>query len=222
VLCTAASWHALISVLVGWYLMRVRLRAPSPRGLALLAAAVGVFWGLWAPFQWAETPPVVTPLASFLMDGLAAALPLVFSYWLLGRAGGDAFAPKGFGLGLSGLVLIVFYAQQVSTLGLRPLLILPVLLSAGGALLAVHRRCHAADDGTAAPAVPVPLARCLLVLLAPGAATATYGLALAVRPRWPPLQVPMYVGMIVLGGGFLVGSAVAVLRQAWRRRPRAA
>lgn len=217
ILSTAASWHALISAVVGWHFMQGWLRRPGPVRRLGLPAAVGVFWGLWAPFQWLETPAVVTPLPRFLAGGLAMTAPLVPAYWLLGKAEAGRFVPGRFGLAGSGLVLAVFYAQHVAALGIRPLLVLPALLTLAVGVLEISRR--RAPDAVPAdgPGEPVSLGRCLAVLAAPLAAAAAYGLALALRPRWPALHVPIYWGLAAAGGVCLAGSAATLLRTALRR-----
>jgi|GEM_PF-2554897 len=217
ILCTAASWHALISVVVGWHLLRNYLLCNGLGRSLWLSVAVGVFWGLWAPFQWQETPPVVTSPGAFLLGGLAITLPLVLSCWLTLRPAGQPFAPGRVGLVVSGLVLAVFYAQQVATVGLLALGLLPTLLGLAGALLWIGRQ-RTASPAPRPPERPVTLRRCLVLLVMPLVATATYGLALGLRPHWPSLQVPLFVGLTVLGGLGLAGSAAVILWGAWVQR----
>ena len=230
-LVTGVSWHALISVWVGWYFLPRALRRPTPGRALAWAAGVGLFWGVWATFLWKETPPVVVPVKAFAAHALAAGGLLIASYWVIGRAGrigagGSAraaapFRPRPFGLAVSVLLIGTFYVQQVKALGVRPLVVLPgVLAVALLALWRLRRGAHsdgAEDDTVAAPpsAPQPPRPINLLYLLAmPALATTTY--ALAMRAGWWP-RVPVAVGIMygVTAPAGAVVLAWALFRAAW-------
>lgn len=137
---TALSWHALISVLVGWYATARALACNRPRWIALISIGVGVFWGCWATFLWNENPPVLTPIVHFLAyaSGLTALLAL--AWWLNFRAGVSRFRPGWFGTILSLLILGTFYVQHVRRLGWFPLVVLPAVLSVALVPLWLHRQ----------------------------------------------------------------------------------
>lgn len=213
-LCTAVSWHALISVWVGWYLVPQALRQRRHLQTLLLAVGIGVFWGLWAPFQWLETPAVVTSVPSFLGTGLLLTVLLVLSYGLAGGPAAAEFRPRRWGLALALAVPAVFFAQHLRTLGLRPLLILPALLLPTLAVLERYRR-RQGDDATPTPA-PAPrqvMPQALLLLAAPLTATLVYALARTAGPRWPPCHTVIFPATIVLGGIALLISVVLTLRE---------
>ena len=58
VVCTGLSWHALISVGVGWYAVQHCCRGERSRSSVGWAVLLGVFWGVWATFLCSEKPPV--------------------------------------------------------------------------------------------------------------------------------------------------------------------
>ncbi len=210
-LCTAVSWHALISVWVGWYFVPEALRQRRHLRTLLLAVGIGVFWGLWAPFQWLETPPLVASVPTFLGTGLLLTALLVLSYGLAGGQAAAEFRPTRLGLALALAVLAVFFVQHVRTLGLRPLLVLPALLIPTLAVLARYR--HRQGDvlpGPAAASLVMPQA--LLLLAAPLTATVIYALARLVGPRWPPCHTVIFPATIVVGGLALLVSLVLALR----------
>lgn len=74
---TGLSWHALISVGIGWYAMRRALLSRYPFLVMLLASGLGIFWGAWMPFWGFEILPNVEPftLASMSILALASVLP---------------------------------------------------------------------------------------------------------------------------------------------------
>lgn len=137
---TGLSWHALISVLVGWHATGRALTAPRPMGTALIAAGVGLFWGCWATFLWRETPPVVTSVPDFLRYAVVMTTLLVGAWWFNLRAGLARFQPGWIGAILCLLILGAFYVQHVRRLGWLPLVVLPAVLSAALIPLYLHRK----------------------------------------------------------------------------------
>jgi hypothetical protein len=126
---TGLSWHMLLSVLVGWLGFRRAIASTRWMPIAALAAGVGIFWGLWATFQWHETPPVITPPAQFFLHAFSLTLMLAAAWWINLRIGIHNFHPRFVGLTLCVLVLGLFYVQHVSRLGILPLIVLPSVLT---------------------------------------------------------------------------------------------
>ena len=117
---TALSWHMLISVVVGWHFLTGAIRQGSLIKTALISAGVGLFWAAWAPFQWRETPPVIVPFWTFVAHAALTGTLLAIACGILSGSAWNRYKPGWFGLGLSALILAVFYSQQIKALGLRP------------------------------------------------------------------------------------------------------
>ena len=173
---TGLSWHMLISVMVGWFGLPRALQSKRWMPTAGIAAAVGVFWGLWATFQWHETPPVVTPPAQFFLHAAVITFLLIMACGISLRIGVHNFRPGPVGLALSTLVLGVFYVQHVTRLGFLPLIVLPAVLSL--ALMPLWRQ-RGRQPGVLAAHVENPpgAPRLGLLLLLPLFATAMYTVA---------------------------------------------
>jgi len=76
---TGLAWHALISVLVGWYLVRkVLLESKYVKTLAL-SGSIGFLYGFWAIFWWIENN-AMTPLGEFSLYVLITTVLLILSY----------------------------------------------------------------------------------------------------------------------------------------------
>lgn len=190
-LVTGVSWHALISVWVGWHFLRRALRHATPWHALGWSAALGVFWGTWATFLWRESPPVVVPVGAFASHAFVVAALLVVAYGLIDRFGADSFRPRPFGLCVSVLLLGVFYVQQVRVLGVRPLVVLPAVL--GLAALALWRASlHPSVPPQATTTPPLRRVNLLAPLVMPVAATAVYATLLEV-PWWSRVPVPVIV-----------------------------
>ena len=126
---TGLSWHALISVWVGWYALRRSLLDVRPLYSLLWSVGIGVFAGLWLPF-WAFD--LSTTVAPFTLTSLAllmgVSVPfLAFSYWLQSRLTPIPFTPHVIEITLLvGLFLLQFAATVASAYPIA-LIVLPPL-----------------------------------------------------------------------------------------------
>lgn len=209
-LCTGVSWHALISVMVGYYLVPRLLRRPSPGATLGLAAAIGLFWGAWATFLWAETPPQVTSPSAFLAHGALITALLATCYWLSARFETRTLRVTWLGVTIAAVLLGFFYVQHAISLGWRVLL-LPGLLVGAGMVLWRHRAVSAPVDGEPPSPSPWVARNCLALLAAPLVATTVYTLLLRSGLDCTPLRDTLWWAMIVAGGIALASSLLAIL-----------
>lgn len=177
---TGLSWHALISVLVGWHFLGNALKKPRPWQALGWSLLLGLYWGAWAPFLWRENPPQIASVGDFATHALLCTLPWMLCHALLLRIPTHSVRPGWIGLGFSLLVLAVFYGAQVKTLGLRPLIILPALTGLILGLLAGTRskRVVPLDTGSGPPR---PLLPVLTLLATPVAAVTLYAVQRSLR-----------------------------------------
>jgi hypothetical protein len=132
---TALSWHMLISVLVGFHFLTSAIRQCSIAKTALISAGIGLFWAAWSPFQWREIPPIILPVWAFAAHAVLTGALLALACTILSGDAMNRYKPGWFGLILSLLILAVFYSAQVKALGIRPLVVLPLLVAGVLALL---------------------------------------------------------------------------------------
>ncbi len=93
---TGLAWHALLSVLVGWYWMLKALRSHAPASAWLSSAAIGLFIGFWAISWWVEEPESITSIVDFAIFILAATILLAVGYSVIDRLSrGRAFSRAG-------------------------------------------------------------------------------------------------------------------------------
>jgi hypothetical protein len=211
VLWTGVAWHALISVLVGWHLMRLAIQDPRPAKVAAWSAGLGAFWGSWATFLWRETPPIVASVPAFAAHAAVCTALLALSYAAVLRFPMETYRPGWAGLALSLLVLAAFYSQQLKSLGWRPLLVLPGLVAVALAALYLASRNRFAPSPRLLSADPFAIARNLAwVFLMPATATALYAVQLATRfTGIEPILI--YRAMIWLGGALLAWAVVSIV-----------
>ncbi|MBI3924090.1 MAG: hypothetical protein HY319_00980 [Armatimonadetes bacterium] len=194
---TGLSWHALISVMVGWYGVRWTLLQNNLRRTLQLTTGIGLFWAIWAVFPLQENPPLVTSIPGFLKGALLTTLPLVFAYWLHDRCHPEEFTPNPIALGGCALLLAMAFAGQVAALGILPLLILPPLLLLLRASLRAHRASEEGADFLLSLSGPIADWNYIALTWMPLAATLGYALGsgLATLPL-PPL---IYLVLAVAG-----------------------
>ena len=169
---TGLAWHALISVLFGWYGLRRAYLQGSARQVALLAGGMGVLWGLWA-LWWPADLGRPIPLAGFLLNTWVGSLLLLAAYWVYDAVQPKHFHPNRVEIAVVGLAVFFWFAiVTVPAVGLRALLI-PALIgltlfglwrarrtSAHASMLAVLR--GTLRPGAAAAILAMPLAASLV------------------------------------------------------------
>jgi hypothetical protein len=209
---TGLSWHALLSVMVGWWATGRALAASRPWRLVWISLAVGVFWGVWAMFPRRETPPIITPVPEFFVNAAILTLGLMASWWLNFRAGVRDFRPGWFGVVLCTLLIGLFYVQHVLKLGVLPLAVLPLLLGIAAAALYRHRQrtdrsVHAISDDFRPSRLPI-------LSVIPITATVVYAAAAAAGMDETPVSAIVYYYLTgPVGIGLFVLAIVLVF---WR------
>jgi hypothetical protein len=206
---TGLSWHALISVMLGWWATGRALTADRPWRLVWIALAVGVFWGVWAMFPRRETPPIVTPVPEFFLNAAVLTLGSMAAWWLSFRAGVGDFRPGWFGVVLCTSLIGLFYVQYVLKLGVLPVVVLPSLLGIAVAALYRHRQQAApsmhAFSGAFRPG------RLLILGLIPITATLVYGAAAAAGMDAIPVSTIVFYYLTGPAGIVLFILAIAVI-----------
>ncbi len=118
---TSISWHALIDVILGWYLIRLAMRHMSAPKLVLLFVLTGVFWAVWATWFWAgDEPGALAPLSAGQFWGYAFATGAVWigGMGLADRGAMHSFQTSKLEVGLVGLI-------GIGLLGITGLAFLP-------------------------------------------------------------------------------------------------
>lgn len=198
---TGLSWHALFDVVVGWYLVRRVLHAPRHRQTALLALGIGLFWGLWAIWTWAEENDVPS-LATYATHVTVTSLPLIACYWQLDRLEPLAFQPHRHELRVLVGLLVLLFALVAIAMPVA-LAVLPPLMALILRALRQHRRRPSSPSIPLAYDRRVPPVRYALLGLMPLSAVLTYAACLALDVRIATnalvyvITVPLSVGLFV-------------------------
>ena len=217
---TGLSWHALISVMLGWWATGRGVTATRPQGLVWISLAVGVFWGLWAMVPWRETPPIVTTVPAFLTNALLLTLGLMAAWHVSLRAGVREFRPGRIGVVMCTLLLGLFFVQHVQKLGVFPLVVFPIVLSLALVPLYCHRRSSQFSSASHIFADDHRASRLAIMGLIPVAATLVYYSAAAAGMDRVPINVIVFYVLGGPGGFILLVLAILVsIRRVLAARP---
>jgi hypothetical protein len=211
---TGLAWHALLTVMVGWWSMQRALHTSVWRTL-WLSALIGAAYGTWATQWWGEAPPI--PLPDFAAYTFATALVLGAAYWVAARVKAAPFAPSRPEWVLMLLTLLAYFA--LVTVPQQPLafIVLPPLVALVLLALWQNRRRETRDDAIMAlySSVPIKLYQVIPLLALPIAATCIYGPLLALHIHFP-VGIVAYLVITPLGFLALLASLARMFRA---RRP---
>jgi hypothetical protein len=94
----AASWHVLINVFLGWWLLRKIIESRSFSVVTIVFSLLGAWWSLWSTWYWPlsgsgnmETLSLPMTPADFTFVALYSGTALAIGYWLLGKYGNKGF-----------------------------------------------------------------------------------------------------------------------------------
>jgi hypothetical protein len=203
---TGLAWHALLSVWVGFYAVPKALETGNRRS-ALVAAALGLFYGLWAISWWSEPGNAVHHPWVFAQFALWTSAPLVLAYWAGHSPKRGLEANRASVISVCALLLL-YFALSLPAIPVAALVLLPLL----GIVVLVLRRNRRAEPETHALPLLVPFARHLWLLLVPTVAIGLYSVAYALDVR-APINVLVYLLLTPLGFALLFVSVWRV----WRR-----
>lgn len=180
---TGLAWHALISVLVGWWAVRAALH----KGLIptlYLSAAIGLGYGLWAIYWWLAPDGGVSSLPDFSLYSLIPTLLLLAAYWIVDRFLPELFLPNRWVVLMAAVLLGAYFIFVTVPAVPQAAVILPVLLLVILLTLRHNRQVETADDQAEVPAVLPPGWQSLALLAIPAVAGAVYALAAWLGLRW--------------------------------------
>jgi hypothetical protein len=124
---TGLAWHALITIWIGWYALRLRLSDPASLPTLKLAATIGAGYGLWAISWWLEPDGGVATLNEFSAFVLTTSILVIIAFWLANWSASESFMPNRWVMGtVYGSFLLYFLFVTIPAAPVA-ILILPVL-----------------------------------------------------------------------------------------------
>ena len=214
---TALAWHALLSVLFGWYWLRRLLIEGNDRRIIIWSAVFGLFWGLWSLSYWLpenlNDPELLTdgfilgkwPVGAFAIFALLFTAVLAISHLALERGYWQAsFKPSRYEIGAVWLAVVAYFiVNVVSVVPFAPVK-LAVLLALVFLPLWINRQREPEGSLLADLAKPIVEKKVVLLFIMPIVAIAIYGLAFALQPGEDTIRLMSALPLIwiptILGG----------------------
>lgn len=186
---TGLSWHALFSIVFGWWWLPRRLRA----GRALLPCLLfGLGLGLWSIGWWLEPDVAVAPLESVFVYNLLFGLLLVPAYVLWSRFDLNQFRPSRIEIAGALMLLVTYFVLVTVPTQPLSLLALPPLL---GLVLWALWKIRQRSGDIYFPAGSITFKQALPLLLIPVTASLVYAFALTIGLTLPTLQILYWITM---------------------------
>lgn len=211
----AGSWHILIDVILGWYLLRKLLEKNNHILTLIVFAALGLFWGFWGTWFWPIegagtsgdfTAPLT--LAEFAFYTFFSTSLLSVGYFILDRFAGVSFSPTKLEMwlwaGISALGLVVL-AQVYA-------IIFCALAGIVMLMLRRNRRFETRKPIFSAFTPGIKLTNLLLILVMPAAANLTYPYYLANNISASSLTGFILSPIILGSAGMFAGSFFMIMR----------
>jgi hypothetical protein len=203
---TGLAWHALITVWIGWYAVRISLHSTNRMATLKIAAAIGLCFGVWAISWWGEPDGGVSTVLEFAAFSLIATILVIFAYLLSDWSSAETFSPdRWLMLVIGGLALLYFFFVTIPANPMA-IFIMPVLLSL--VYLGLRWNRQSEPEGSVLDAFDsvVPAWKYASVIAIPVCAVGVYALATALdlhwRTNWMLYLITTPAGFILFGLSF--------------------
>ena len=181
---TGLAWHALLTVWVGWYLVRKSLLSTDTWSTLKLAALIGFFYGLWAISWWVEPDGGIAAIAEFAAFSFGTTCLVILAYGLANWSPSEAFNPSRRVIMLVFVILILYFGFITVPAAPAAVIILPILL--GLVYWGLHKNRLSEDEGSFLNTINgrASLWKYLSLFALPTVALIVYILAVAFNLKW--------------------------------------
>jgi F0F1-type ATP synthase assembly protein I len=207
---TGLAWHDLISILIGWYIVRVILHQNNVFKTMLLAGGLGLFWGFWAISWWLDDPKQIAALPTFSIFTFATSSLLILCYCIYDRNATAAVSLNKYDLYMAATLLAPYYifitlrAVPISALILFPLLAVVMIA------LIKNRKTETRSSLAESSAARVQAMSYACLLVMPLVAVAVYAAAILLDVRFHT-NIIVYIITTALGVALFVISLVKIM-----------
>lgn len=181
---TGLAWHALITIWIGWYALRLSLFEAAPLPTQKLAAIIGAGYGLWAISWWLEPDGGVATLNEFSAFVMTTSILVIIAFWIANWSASESFMPNRWVTGtVYGLFLLYFIFVTIPATPVA-ILILPLLFGLIYFWLRKNKRVEQNDSLLVTLTNHVSPLNYLSLLAMPLTAIAVYAAALTFNLHW--------------------------------------
>jgi len=206
---TGLAWHALISVLIGWYWVMSALKK-SYSAVVSVSGLIGLFYGFWAICWWGEEG--ITSLGAFSLYVITTSVVLIGCYWVYHKLQPFSFEPTR----IERVALAAFFVCWfvLGTLQVQPsaAVVLPPLFGLVYMALKRNRKVEQREDLIAALQGDINVKNYLFLFLIPFVAVVVYAFFL-LSYLWIPTNILVYVITTPLGFILFIFSVVKIFQK---------
>lgn len=217
IIWTSLSWHTLIDVYFGWFILRRIMRAESVWGFIAMLAFTAVFWALWSTWFWVEDVSVALSLGEFAAFSGVATLVLLLGMLMSDHAPLSSFRASRPEMILVSIISAIFFGLTGWAYFPLPIAILAVLGLFLAALFIgrrIGRRKEITETGYLTFLDTAPgWSRYLMLAVLPIVATGTYSIVLTTG-----FQVNHEIVVLPLLAAGTLSILVAMPVYIWRHR----
>ena len=109
----ALSWHVLVDVILGWYVVRYLLTKNQPLYTLLLAFVMGFFWAFWAPWTHVGDEPFIPQPKQFTEFVLFTSTGLLAGYIILNLVREKLFKPTKIEFVVFGVLTLALWVPML-------------------------------------------------------------------------------------------------------------
>ncbi|MBN2176084.1 MAG: hypothetical protein JW722_00325 [Demequinaceae bacterium] len=208
---TPLAWHALISVMVGWWLVDRAVRRGQTRPFVWIGVAGGLAYGVWAINWWVEEDHQVT-VASFATYSFAATVLVIPAYLVAARLMRRGFEPSVVGTRVVfGLVAFQYLVTGIFVTWLALVILPPLAYLTWRALARTGPELPPTEPLTIA--FPTKVRQLVWFLAIPALATVVYTVAYGAGAE-VETNIPVYLLLMPAGFVAYAWALVRALRSA--------
>lgn len=109
----ALSWHVLVDVILGWFLVRYVLTKNHALYTVLLACGMGLFWAFWAPWTHIGSDPFIPDPGQFAGFVVFSSAGLLAGYSLLNFVRAKQFQPAKVEFGVLAILTLALWIPML-------------------------------------------------------------------------------------------------------------
>jgi hypothetical protein len=198
---TGLAWHALLTVWVGWYLIRKSLLFSDIWSILRLAAAIGFCYGLWAISWWLEPDGGVSSIPEFAAFSFSTTTLVIFAYWLANWSSCETFVFNRWAIIFVSAGFALYFCLITVPAAPLAFVVLPILL--GLVYLGLRQNRLDEDEGSLLDVLrgPASIWKYTSLLAIPVSSVLVYAIGMSLHLQW---QTNWVLYMITTPLGFIL------------------